>query len=604
MTTKAEIDAAVNGLTVPRAFLSTVAARPDARALQWRDEGDEWRQLTFRQYADEVARWAAAYRRQGVKPGDRIAVMLRNMPEFHIADMAATFVGATPISIYNSSSPEQVAYLVEHSGAVMAVVEDKGFLDRFLLVRDRLPRLRGLVVLNNGTDLSQGVITGDELLSGADDFDLEAGIATAKPEDLATIIYTSGTTGNPKGVQVTHYNIASTVESLRLATGRSAEELAGKRVLSYLPMAHIAERATSHYLGVFFGLDVTCCPNTGALGEYLAYVRPYLMFGVPRVWEKMQAGVEAVLAADPERQAKFNEAIAASIPIVNDMAWERATEEQRSTWEFLDEVAFKGVRTVLGLDECELAVTSAAPIRPELVEWFRAIGIPLSELYGLSETTGPMTWEAHKVKPGTVGRAIPGTECRIADDGELLCRGGNIVPGYLDNPEQTAALIDPEGWLHTGDIAEVDADGYYRIVDRKKELIITAGGKNISPANLEAALKGIPLVGQACAVGDRRAYVTAIVTLDPEMAPAWAAQQGIEGLSLWELARHPTVVAEIERGLPEVMAHFNKAEQVKRVRIIGEEWLPDSDVLTPTSKLKRRGILGRYAREIDELYGS
>jgi long-chain acyl-CoA synthetase len=368
-------------------------------------------------------------------------------------------------------------------------------------------------------------------------------------------------------------------------------------------MAHIAERTTSHYQAAYIGYDVTTCPDAGRLGEYLGHVRPFIMFGVPRVWEKLQAGVEAALGGDPERKARFDEAVATAIPLVEAIDWDRATDEQRATWQFFDDLAFKGVRSVLGLDECEIAVTSAAPIRAELVQWFRAIGIPLSELYGMSETTGPMTWEPYRVKAGTVGRAIPGTETRIAEDGELLCQGGNIVRGYLDNPEQTAEAIDGDGWLHTGDIAEEDEDGYLRIVDRKKELIITAGGKNISPANLEAALKGIPLVGQACAIGDARPYVAALVTLDPEIAPVWAEQHGITETSLEDLARNPKVIAEIEAGLPEVMAGFNNAEAVKRIRIVGEDWLPDSDVLTPTSKLKRRGVLARYQREIDALYG-
>jgi len=604
MTTRAEIDETVKGQTVPRAFLATVAARPDARAIQWRDDAGDWQQLTFRQYAEEVARWAAAFKRLGVQPGQRIALMMRNIPDFHIVDIAATFVGATPISIYNSSSPEQVAYVVSHSQAVLAVVEDKRFLDRFLPVRADMPTLARFVVLNNGADATEGVISRDDLLADITPLDLDEIAGTASPEDIATIIYTSGTTGNPKGVVVTHYNIAFTVESLRIATGRSPDELAGKRLLSYLPMAHIAERATSHYQAAFIGYDVTTCPDAGKIGDYLTHVRPYIMFGVPRVWEKFQAGIEAVLSADPERKARFDEAVAESIPIVDAIAWDRATDEQRATWDFYDDLAFKGVRSVLGLDECEIAVTSAAPIRAELIEWFRAIGIPLAELYGMSETTGPMTWAPYQVKAGTVGPAIPGTEARIGEDGELLCRGGNIVPGYLDNPEQTAELIDGDGWLHTGDIATIDDDGYYKIVDRKKELIITAGGKNISPANLEAALKGLPLVGQACAIGDQRPYVAALVTLDPELAKAWADQHHLGSLSLAELARHPSVVAEIEAALPDAMAEFNHAEAVKRLRILGEEWLPDSDVLTPTSKLKRRGILARYADEIAELYGS
>jgi long-chain acyl-CoA synthetase len=367
-------------------------------------------------------------------------------------------------------------------------------------------------------------------------------------------------------------------------------------------MAHIAERMTSHYQSAIIGYEVTDCPDTGKLGEYLAAVRPHLVFGVPRVWEKFQSGIEAALAADPERKAKFDEAVAAAAPIADDLAWGRATDEQRATYEFLDEVAFKGVRALLGLDECLFAISGAAPIRPELLEWFRAIGVPLSEIYGMSETSGPMTWAARRVKPGTVGPAIPGTDVRLGEDGELLGRGGNIFRGYLDNPGQTAEALDDEGWLHTGDIAEIDGDGYYRIVDRKKELIITAGGKNISPANLEAALKGIPLVGQACAIGDRRPFVSALVTLDPEVAPVWAEQHGLAARSLEDLAKDPAVIAEIEGALAGAMADFNNAEAVKKVTILGEDWLPDSEILTPTSKLKRRGVHARYAEEIEAMY--
>jgi long-chain acyl-CoA synthetase len=602
MTTSAEIDDIVRGQTVPSAFLATVEAHADLPALRWRDDAGEWQRFTFARYADEVARYAAAYRRLGVEPGDRVVLMMRNIPEFHIADMAAYFAGATPISIYNSSSPEQVAYVIEHSGAVLAVVEDKGFLDRILPVRDRLHSLRHVAVLDDG-DHGADVLNAEGLLADAPAFDLHDGAALVAPSDVATVIYTSGTTGNPKGVVLTHHNIIFTVEALRQSIEMDRAEMVGLRLLSYLPMAHIAERMTSHYQGIVLGFDVATCPDPTLLGEYLGQVRPQIMFGVPRVWEKFQSGVEAALAGDPDRKARFDEAVAAAVPIADAMAWGRATGEQEATYGFLDDLAFKEVRALIGLDDCLFAISGAAPVRSELLQWFRAVGVPLSEIYGMSETSGPMTWAARRVKPGSVGPAIAGTEVRIGEDGEMLCRGGNIFQGYLDNDEQTAEALDADGWLHTGDIAEVDEDGYYRIVDRKKELIITAGGKNVSPANLEAALKGIPLVGQACAIGDRRPFVSALVTLDPEFAPVWAAQHGIEETSLADLARHPAVVAEIDRQLPEVMSGFNRAEAVKRVRVLGEDWLPDSDVLTPTSKLKRRGIMARYEREIAELYG-
>lgn len=598
--TSDEIMAEVEGQTVPSEFLRTAQAHADKVALRWMNDDGSWGQWTYQQYADKVAEVAAALGAHGVKRGDHIVLMMRNIPEFHVIDMAAYFAGATPISIYNSSSAEQVEYLVNHSEAVFAIVENVAFLERFLEVRDQLPGLRGIAVLNDPDGLAPDGVLGHDDLHAHGSVDLGAAAALASPDDLATMIYTSGTTGPPKGVMLTHRNICWTVNSLKRSLPFS--EFVGKRVISYLPMAHIAERMTSHYAGAFLGYEVTTCPEPTGVAPYLGHVKPNFLFGVPRVYEKVYAGVNAVLAADEEKSQKFSEALEAAEPIVKAMDWGTATDEQVETYEFLDAVAFRPVRELLGVDELECAVTGAAPLPAEILTWFRCIGVPLSEIYGMSESSGPMTWTATQIKAGSVGPAIPGLEVKLAEDGEIICRGGNVFGGYFKAPEKTAEALDADGWLHSGDIGEVDDDGYFRIVDRKKELIITAGGKNLSPANLEAALKTIPLVGQACAIGDQRPFVSALVVLDPDVAPAWAQSQGVETTDLAELATHPAVVAEVERGLEEVMAQFNNAERVKKVRILGEEWLPDSDVLTPTSKLKRRGIHAEYAEQIESLY--
>ncbi|HEX2574743.1 MAG TPA: AMP-dependent synthetase/ligase [Aquihabitans sp.] len=582
--------------TVATAFLETVAAHGPEVALRWKD-GETWQEWTFDDYADRVARAAAGLRAQGVGRGDRVVLMLRNVPEFHILDLAALMLGATSISIYNSSAPDQIEYLVNHSKATVGVVEDDGFLERFAPVRDKLTNLRSLGVVRPGE--GDADFTWDELLA-ADPLDLDAAAADGSPDDLVTVIYTSGTTGPPKGVMITSANVLFVVSALSELLG--LESYVGKRVVSYLPMAHIAERATSHYQQVVLGYQVSCCPEPGKIAAYAAEVKPHLLFGVPRVWEKIHAGLTAAISADPEKAQKFDEAVEAARPIALRRSWGTATEEDEATWAFLDEVAFRPVRQMLGLDELMAAVSGAAPIPPELLGWFRAIGVPMSEVYGMSENTGAMTWTAEKIKPGTVGPAIPHTEVAIAEDGEVICRGPHVFGGYLDDPEKTAEALSEDGWLHTGDIGELDEDGYLKIVDRKKELIITAGGKNISPANLEAALKMIPLVGQAAAIGDQRPFVSALVVLDPDTAPVWAKQQGIEFETLQDLADHPDVVAEVERGLKEVMAGFNNAEQVKKVKVLGEEWLPDSELLTPTSKLKRRGVNATFAAEIEELY--
>jgi long-chain acyl-CoA synthetase len=600
--TSEEIMQVVEGQTIPSAFLATVAAHDDLTALRWRNDDGSWGEWSFGDYADRVAKAVAAYRELGIEPGQKIVLMMRNIPEFHVLDVAAYFCGATPVSIYNSSSPEQVEYLVNHSEAVLGIVEDIGFLERFLKVRSELGSLGTLAVVKDPDGLApDDVLHYDALLDRAG-ADLGAAVRNCDPDQLATMIYTSGTTGPPKGVMLSHRNIMWTVQSLLQCIGWTREELVGKRMVSYLPMAHIAERMTSHYQGVVGGYEVTTCPEPTLIAEYLREAKPNIFFGVPRVFEKVYAGVNAALAADPEKAQQFNDAVEAAKPIVEARTWGTATDEQNQTWEFLDDVAFKTVRGLVGFDDCQLAITGAAPLPAEILTWFRAIGVPMTEVYGMSESSGPMTLNVWKPKPGSVGTAIPGCEVKLADDGEVICRGGNVFLGYYKEPEKTADALDDDGWLHSGDIGEVDDDGYFRIVDRKKELIITAGGKNISPANLEAALKMIPLVGQAAAIGDGRPFVSALVVLDPEVAPAWAKSQGIEFDSLADLATDPAVEEEVERGLREVMEPFNNAERVKKVCILGEEWLPDSEVLTPTSKLKRRGIHARYAEEIEALY--
>lgn len=599
MTDAKTIDDAVAGQTMVTAFLDTVGSRGGEVALRWRD-GDGWGEWTWRDYADRAARVASGLSALGVGRGDRVVIMMGNRPEFHVIDTAVLLLGATPISIYSSSAPEQVQYLADHSEAKVAILEHVDFLERVLKVRAELPRLEHIVLLEDRDGLAPADVVAFDRLFESDALDLDATRAVAQPDDLATVIYTSGTTGPPKGVMLSHRNLRWTLESLRLAYGMP---LTGKRFVSYLPMAHVAERMVTHYQNIAFGTEVTCCPDLAELGTYLRDVRPDLFLAVPRVWEKLYAGIQAALAADAEKKAGFERALV----VGRQVAAARATgeplpDELAAAWQQVDDAAFRQVRELVGLGQVVVAITGAAPTPREVFDFFRAIGVPLSEIYGLSECSGPMTWESTKVRPGTVGRAIAGCEVRILDDGEVACRGGNVFVGYLREPEKTAEVLDDDGWLHSGDIGELDDDGYLRIVDRQKELIITAGGKNISPANIEAALKSFPLIGQACAIGDNRPYISALIVLDPEVAPAWARSWGIETTDLRELASHPDVEAEVARCVEEANQRFSQVERVKRFLVLGEEWLPDSNELTPTMKLKRRGILSRFEADIDELY--
>ena len=595
----AEVDAAAAGRTVPREFLALVRANPGSPALHSMRSDGGWNSWTLQEFADQVAGATAGLAGAGVSSGERVLLMMRNRPDFHWFDAAAQFLRATPVSIYNSSSPEEIQYLAGHAEARVAIVEDAGFLERILKVRAELPALERVYVIEPPEGpLPDGVFAAAELF-GDGTADLDALAAATEPDDIATLIYTSGTTGPPKGVMISQYNIVYTIEILKRSI--DFDDFVGMRVVSYLPMAHIAERAVSHYQSMMLGYSVYCCPDANQLTMYLKEVHPQLAFGVPRVWEKIYNGVNAALAADPDRKAQFDDGVNAAIEIRRSNLDGDFTDDQQATLDFLDSVAFANVRALVGLDAVELAITGAAPIPVSVLEWFNAIGVPLAEIYGMSETTGPMTFSPERPKIGTVGRGCHGMEVTIAEDGEVICRGGNVFLGYFKQPDKTAETI-VDGWLHSGDIGEIDDEGYIRIVDRKKELIITSGGKNISPANLEAALKTIPLIGQAAAIGDARKFVSAILVLDPEAAVVWAKSHGKESLSLAELAVDHDVIAEVQAGVDEVNLQFAQVEQIKKFTLVGEEWLPDSDMLTPTSKLKRRGVNTRYGDEIEAMY--
>jgi long-chain acyl-CoA synthetase len=573
-----------------------VSERGGEVALRWK-AGEAVGTLTYDEYADQATRAAAGLQALGVGPGDRVVMLLGNRPEFHVADLGALLLGATPISIYNSSSPEQIAFLAGHAEASVAIVEDAEYLERVREVRADLPALRQLIAVEPVAHAD--VEPWADLLSAAP-VDLDAAAAIAQPHDLATIIYTSGTTGPPKGVMLDHHNICWTVDCLREALGFAPDR---SRIVSYLPMAHIAERMTTYYAGIAFAYEVTTCPDIRLLGAILAETRPQILFGVPRTFEKIHSAVQAVLAADPGRAEQFAEALAIGGRVAEHRArGEELSIELAAEHERVDAESLRPARQLLGLDDVRVAVTSAAPIPVEVLQFFRSAGVPLSELYGMSESCGPITWDPVRVKPGTVGRAVPGLELRLADDGEVVCRGDNVFRGYLKDPERTAEALDADGWLHTGDIGELDDEGYLRIVDRKKELVITASGKNVSPANLEAALKAQPLIGQACAIGDGEPYMAALLVLDPDVVPAWAARHGATAATLPALASDPVVLEEIAHEVEVANERFSHAEAIRRYTVLPDEWLPDSEELTPTMKLKRRGIAQKYAREIAALY--
>jgi len=604
---RGEMDRAIAGRTLCSAFAETVASRPDAPALRWKDAGGAWQTLTWRQYRERVRDMTLALRDLGLGRGDFALIQTRNRPEHVIVDLAILHAGATPVSLYNSLSPEQIEYIAGHCEARVAIVEDGAFLARFHQVHARLPRLQHLVVVEPEAAVGENALAWSDLmargaqLASKDDGAFDASWKAVKPDDLVTLVYTSGTTGPPKGVMDTHRALHWMIESYRRLETPPVEA----RAISYLPLAHAAERTVTHWAGILLGTQTYFCPDPTKLLEMLRDVRPTRFLGVPRVWEKLYAGILAGIAsqADEGMRAMVHGAIAAGVERVRlEQGGQQVPPELAARVQAAEPI-FAGIRARIGLDCAERTAAGAAPSSREVLEFFHAIGIPVLEGWGMSELGCVGT--SHPpggTRIGKVGRAMPGVELRIAEDGELLYRAPNVMKGYYKDPEKTAEAVDADGWLHTGDIATIDDEGYVAIVDRKKELIITAGGKNISPANLEAALVRHPLVGQAIAIGDRRPYVTALLVLDPEVAPAWARARGIAAATLRDLASHPDVLVEIDRAVAAANEHFSRVEQIKRHTVLSDEWTATTGELTPTMKLKRRVIHAKYADAIERMY--
>jgi long-chain acyl-CoA synthetase len=496
-----------------------------------------------------------------------------------------------PYSIYLTSSPEQVEYVIGDAGSTVAIVEEA-----FLPV---LPELETVIVLEGG---GEGALTLADVEGSNPDFDVEAAWRAVDSEDLLTLIYTSGTTGPPKGVQLVHRNLLAAVESIE----RMIQFPDGAKVISWLPSAHIAERAAHHYLPIVYAMTITSCDNPREVVSYLPQVKPTWFFAVPRIWEKLKSGLEAMLAAQPDEQREPAErALKAAIQKVElEQAGKPVPEELAAAVAEADAKMFSGLRAMLGLDEVEAVNVGAAPTPRNVLVFFHAIGIEVAELWGMSETCGSGCCNPPgKVRIGTVGPPAPGVEIKLAEDGEVLMRSAVVMTGYRNLPDRTAEALDDDGWLHTGDIGEFDEEGYLRIVDRKKELIISAAGKNMSPANIESALKGAsPLIGQACCIGDARKYNTALIVLDADFAPAWAAKQGREGASLEELATDEGMIAAVQAGVDAANAKLSRVEQIKKFTIVRGDWLPGGDEITPTMKLKRKPIAEKYAAEIEAMY--
>ncbi|WP_280376647.1 AMP-dependent synthetase/ligase [Nocardia wallacei] len=584
--------------TVPEAFQQTLTLRPHQVAL--RTVGGT-QQITWADYDRRVRAIAAGLAKLGVGRGDTVGLMLTNRPEFNLVDTAALHLGAAPFSVYNTSSPEQLAHVFANAGNTLVVTE-RAFLDAV----QRCGTEFAHIVLVDG-QAAGTVSLADVEADPAPGFDFDAAWQAVRPGDLATLIYTSGTTGPSKGVEITHANIVAQIAGLTAQDGPLVVGI-DDRAVSYLPAAHVADRISGHCANLFTGVAITCVPDPREIAAALPDARPTAFFGVPRVWQKIKAGIDAKLAteASPVKKALAGWAIGTGVAAARArLAGGGVSPLLRAQHALADALVLSKLRAALGLDELQVAASGAAAIPPETLEYLLGLGFTVTEVWGMSETTGVGTFtELHSPRPGSVGRALDGVELRLDSDGELLVRGAVVTPGYRGMPDKTAEALDDDGWLHTGDVATIDGDGYVTIVDRKKELIISAAGKNISPTNIENAVKAASsLVGQVVAVGDAKPYITALIVLDPDTAAVRAKALGTPDADVAALATRAEIVEEIRAAVVSGNTRLSRVEQIKRFRIIAQAWEPGGEEITPTLKLKRSPIAAKYAAEIAELYG-
>jgi long-subunit acyl-CoA synthetase (AMP-forming) len=589
------VDGLAGRSSMVEVFQDTAARVADRVALRTHRDAVS---ITWGQYAARVRAVAEGLAAAGIKRGDGIAILMGTRPEFHLVDTAALHLGAYTVSVYGTLPAADIRYLLNDSGVKILVTEAAN-IDKAVEAASALDSVE-VVSVDGGTGTIRTLA--DLESAHLDGFDFERSWRAVGPDDLAVLIYTSGTTGTPKGVELTHGAILGNQQGLNTANGI----LDGARTVSYLPMAHVAERHLSHYRPMVGGFTVTLIGDHALLPEVLADFRPEYFFSPPRLYEKFRSGLSlAIDAGPPELRAAVERMLdlggrdlearqECGIPLFDGEVAELA--ELRAT-------TGKDLLARVGLDSVRAGLTGSAPVPRELITFYVSLGMPLLEAWGLSEcgAFGAFNTVEHS-RLGTVGRPLPGVTIKLLDDGEILLKSPWLMRGYRNRPQDTEEAIDAEGWLHSGDVGEFSDDGFLRVVDRKKEIIINSFGKNMSPANIEAKLRDAdPIISQAVAIGDGRAQVGALLVLDPDQLRALAGELAIDGQSGAEIVAHPNVVERVQVGVDRANDKLSRVERVRSFTILPVEWAPGSDELTPTMKLRRREIHRKYAKEISAL---
>jgi len=589
---------------VHEVLAETMKKYGDRPALRMKRDGG-WRTTTWNAYGKDIRRAAKSFVKLGLQPGKGVSIIGMNCPEWCVADVGAILAGGMPAGIYTTNSAEQVRYITDHCEAQISFADTPQQVAKFVAEKDRLPHLHTVVQMHGTPEENAGkgklnVISWTAFLAAGDDLpesELEARIAAQKPNDCCTLIYTSGTTGEPKAVMITHENCVWTAGSLLPTLKLGPEDV----TISYLPLSHIAEQILTIHGPMAMGSLVYFAESIEKLGENLAEVRPTLFMGVPRVWEKIQAKISAAGASAPPMRKKLvawarKQGLAAGFA-------EQKGEARPLLYPIAKKIVFDKVRQRLGLDRARMCVTSAAPISRATLEFFLALGVPILEVYGMSECTGPATYSPpENYRTGKCGLVLPGTQLKIAEDGEICMKGPHVFKGYLKDAESTANALDADGWLHSGDIGTIDRDGFLQITDRKKDLLITAGGENIAPQVLEGHLKGIPVIGQAVVLGDRKKYLAALVTLDPDRVKAEAEACGSPARTVQEASTCGTFKKHVEKQIEEVNGKLARVQTIKKFAILPQELSIEGGELTPTMKVKRKVVNEKYRSEIAGLY--
>jgi long-chain acyl-CoA synthetase len=568
---------------------------PDVAAVRSKAD-DEWHDRSYADVAADVERLALGLIDHGIEPGDRVCVLADTSPEWAYTAFAIWSIGAIVVPIYPTNSPEECEWVAGNSGAVAAICGNAGHLDKLRQVHERLPELRSLMVFGTGEGAGDAKALADVAATDGDPAELDRRIAAMTPEDPFLIIYTSGTTGPPKGCVLSHRN-GVMVGEIVIETGTIR---AGDVAYLYLPLAHVFAQLVQLAVTVVGGTMAYFGGNTRQIIPEIGEVKPTYIPSVPRIFEKLYALGTAQIP--PEQMEEVRRAVEAGVEIrAHEHRGESVPPELRERFGPLDERLFKPVRDLFG-GRVREATTGAAPIAAEILEFFYAADVPVMEGYGMTESTGlGLSNRPDQFRFGTVGRPLEGVEVAIAEDGEILMRGAHVFSGYWRNEEATREVLDDDGWLHTGDLGEIDEDGFVAITGRKKDIIITAGGKNLAPANMENDLKQSRFISQAVMYGDRKPYPVALITLDEEEILPWASERDLPE-SLSELAEHDEVRALVQDVLDDANAKYAQVEQVKRFTILDHDLDPDRGELTPTLKVKRNVVYENYADVFDDLY--